>query len=233
MKFGIVVFPGSNCDRDCHYAVQEVLGSETSWIWHGERSLGAVDAVILPGGFSYGDYLRAGAMARSSPVMDAVASFAEKGGLVLGICNGFQILCEAGLLPGVLLPNTSVQFRCEQTTLSVTNVNRPFTQLYHRGEVIRMPVAHGMGNYFVPEEVANQLEEKRQVVFRYVNEKGETTPDSNPNGSVHHIAGVCNERGNVLGLMPHPERACEEWMGSEDGLRIFASTLRTIGGGQK
>lgn len=229
MKFGVVVFPGSNCDVDCYHVLDRVFGHPVSYIWHQERDLSGIDCVILPGGFSYGDYLRTGAIARFAPVMEEVAEFAEKGGLVLGICNGFQILLEAGLLPGAMRRNESLQFRCCDVFLRVENAATPYTGLYRCGEVIKYPIAHGEGNYYATPEILAQLEEKGQIVFRYCTEKGEVTPEANPNGSLGNIAGICNQRGNVLGLMPHPERCCEEIVGNTDGRRFFLSILHWWG----
>ncbi len=225
MKFGVVVFPGSNCDMDCYHVIDQVLGHPVSYIWHQEKDLAGYDCIILPGGFSYGDYLRIGAIARFSPVMDAVAEYAARGGLVLGICNGFQILLEAGLLPGAMRRNESLQFRCQDVFLRVENAATPFTNQYRRGEVIRMPVAHGEGNYYVDPEILAQLEREGQVVFRYCTGEGEVAPHANPNGSLGNIAGICNRSRTVLGLMPHPERCSEEILGNADGRRLFRSIL--------
>ena len=239
MKFGVIVFPGSNCDRDTEYALGTVLGAEVRPIWHSEESLGDVDCVVVPGGFSYGDYLRAGAIARFSPVMRAVARFADDGGLVLGICNGFQVLVEAGLLPGALLRNAALEFRCRWTDLRVERADTPFTNAYAPDELIRVPVAHGEGRYYADPATLERLERNRQVVVRYVTPPSPPNPSPaggrgaggeggthNPNGSSHDIAGIVNERGNVFGLMPHPERACEALVGSADGLRLFQSIVR-------
>ncbi len=223
MKVAVVVFPGSNCDRDAADAVENVLGAPARLVWHAEKSLGKPDLVILPGGFSYGDYLRCGAMARFSPVMAAVLEHAEKGGAVLGICNGFQVLCEARLLPGSLLMNSGLRFVCRDVNLRVESTSNVFTSRLLRGECLRMPVAHGDGNWTAPPGVLTRLEEMGQVVFRYADENGEVTPGANPNGSLGNVAGVANERGNVLGLMPHPERAVEGLLGSSDGARLFRS----------
>lgn len=229
MKFGVVVFPGSNCDVDCYHVIDRVLGHPVEYIWHREESLEGYDCVILPGGFSYGDYLRTGAIARFSPLMDSVSEFAGKGGLVLGICNGFQILLEAGLLPGAMRRNDSLQFRCHDVYLRVENVNTPFTNRYRPGQVIRMPIAHGEGNYYADPETLAQLNREQRIVFRYCSAEGEITPDANPNGSVENIAGICNREGNVLGLMPHPERCAEEILGYEDGRLLFLSILQWWG----
>lgn len=224
MKFGVLVFPGSDA-ADCHHVIAEVLGHPVSYIWHQEGELGEVDCIILPGGFSYGDYLRAGALARLAPVMDKIVDFAEKGGLILGIGNGFQILLEAALLPGAVLRNDDLKFRCHDVFLRVENNNIPFTNRYSEGEVIRYPIAHGEGNYYIDSESLVRMEQKGQVVLRYCAVDGEITPDANPNGSVENIAGVCSEQGNVLGLMPHPERCCEEVLGNTAGQRLFLSIL--------
>ena len=227
MKFGVIVFPGSNCDQDCWHVVTHVLRQPAQYVWHEQDALRGVDCVIVPGGFSYGDYLRTGAIARFSPIMRAVTAFAARGGLVLGICNGFQILLEAGLLPGAMQRNTSLRFVCRFVHLRVENADLSFTQLYHRGEVLRMPVAHGEGNYYADPAMLDALEQQEQIVFRYCSAEGELTPEANPNGSVGNIAGVCNERGNVLGMMPHPERASEALLGSDDGRRLFASLVQS------
>ncbi|HAA90745.1 MAG: Phosphoribosylformylglycinamidine synthase 1 [Thermoanaerobacterales bacterium 50_218] len=225
MRFGIVVFPGSNCDMDCYHVIDQVLGHPVSYIWHQEKDLTGFDCIILPGGFSYGDYLRSGAIARFSPVMEAVAEFAAKGGLVLGICNGFQILLEAGLLPGAMMRNNCLQFRCQDVYLKVETNETPFTNIYRAGEVIRMPIAHGEGNYYAAPEALAELEENGQVVFRYCTPGGEVTTEANPNGSCNNIAGICNKERNVLGLMPHPERCAEEILGNTDGKKLFLSIL--------
>lgn len=225
MKFGVVVFPGSNCDMDCYHVIDQVLGHPVSFIWHHEKNLVGYDCVILPGGFSYGDYLRTGAIARFSPVMEAVAEYAARGGLVLGICNGFQILLEAGLLPGAMRCNDCLQFRCQDIYLRVENCETPFTSRYRQGEIIRMPVAHGDGNYYLDSAALAELEQSGQIVFRYCTEEGKITPEANPNGSLGNIAGICNSSRNVLGLMPHPERCSEAVLGNTDGQRLFLSIL--------
>jgi len=232
MKFGVIVFPGSNCDQDAYHLVRDVLGATAEYIWHEETSVAGFDCLILPGGFSYGDYLRCGAIARFSPVMPAVADFAHRGGLVLGIDNGFQILTEAGLLPGALYSNTSLQFCCRYTTLRVDNNETPFTRNLSPGRLLSIPIAHGKGNYYVDPETLKQMEAKGQIVFRYANDAGRVTAEANPNGSVGNIAGVCNENRNVLGMMPHPERAGEAVLGSTDGLMIFTSILKNREDGQ-
>jgi phosphoribosylformylglycinamidine synthase len=225
VRFAVVVFPGSNCDHDAYHAAKHVLGQEAEFIWHKETDLRGGDVVILPGGFSHGDYLRTGAIARFSPVMDSVKKFSAAGGLVLGICNGFQILLEAGLLPGAMLRNRELKFRCEHVYVRVEQVDTPFTVACHPRQVLHIPIAHGEGNYFTTPEELHKLEQNRQVVFRYVNASGETTEDANPNGSIDSIAGICNETRNVVGLMPHPERACELSIGSADGLVLFESVV--------
>jgi phosphoribosylformylglycinamidine synthase subunit PurQ / glutaminase len=230
MKFAIAVFPGSNCDHDAYHAVKHVLGHDAVFVWHKETSLAGADAVILPGGFSHGDYLRTGAIARFSPVMDAVRAFAEAGGPVLGICNGFQILLEAGLLPGAMLRNAGLKFRCEHVHLRVEQTDTPFTALCTPGQVLRVPIAHGEGNYVADPEVIAALEDNRQVVLRYATAVGEVTNDGNPNGSVNNIAGICSPGRNIVGLMPHPERACEPALGSRDGLVMFESVVSALTG---
>jgi phosphoribosylformylglycinamidine synthase len=231
MKFGIVVFPGSNCDHDAYHAAKHVLGQDAEFVWHKDTDLKSADVVVLPGGFSYGDYLRTGAIARFSPIMNTVRAFAERGGPVLGVCNGFQILLEAGLIPGAMLRNRSVKFQCEQVHVRVDQTDTPFTAACRPGEVLQMPIAHGEGNYFAPPDVIARLEANGQVVFRYTNAAGEVTDEANPNGSVAAIAGLCNERRNVVGLMPHPERACESVLGSSDGLRVFESAVESLKSG--
>lgn len=228
MRFGIVVFPGSNCEADTYHVLDRVFGVPVEYVWHGATRLPPVDCLILPGGFSYGDYLRAGAIARFAPIMPAVARFAEDGGLVLGICNGFQILCEAGLLPGALLPNECLEFRCQWTTLRVERTDTPFTCSASPGQILRMPIAHGEGRYYADESTLRQLEERGQVVLRYAGPDGTLDPLWNPNGSLGAIAGICNERRNVFGLMPHPERCCEAELGGTDGQVIFRSLLQAI-----
>jgi len=226
VKFAIVVFPGSNCDHDTYHVARDVLGQEAQLVWHKDTSLGRPDAVILPGGFAHGDYLRTGAIARFSPIMQEVARFAAKGGPVLGICNGFQVLLEAGLLPGAMLRNRGLRFRCEFLHVKVEQTDTPFTAACRPGQLIRIPIAHGDGNYYAEPEVIARLEGDRRVVFRYVSATGEATDEANPNGSANNIAGICNEARNVVGLMPHPERACELAVGSADGLAVFESILK-------
>jgi phosphoribosylformylglycinamidine synthase len=228
VKIGVVVFPGSNCDHDAFYVADTILGQETRLIWHKEGSIGDVDVVILPGGFSYGDYLRCGAIARFSPVMKDVVRFANTGGLVIGICNGFQVLTEAGLLPGVLLRNKSLLFICKYLHLRVENASTKFTNTCRPGEVLEIPIAHGEGNYFTDPDTLKRLEENQQVVFRYCDQSGQLTEDANPNGSLDHIAGIVNEAGNVLGMMPHPERASDPVLKHTDGRRIFESIIQSF-----
>lgn len=227
LRFAVLQFPASNCDQDCVHAVR-VLGHEPRLVWHKDTALGEVDAVIIPGGFSYGDYLRCGAIARFSPVMQAVKEFAANGGLVLGVCNGFQILCEAGLLPGALIRNRSLQFRCEQVHLKTANHDTPFTRSTPDGRLLRIPVAHGEGCYFADRETLLGLQSARQILWQYCTDRGELTDDANPNGSLLNIAGICNPGRNVAGLMPHPDRACEEVLGSADGRFIFAGMIATL-----
>lgn len=223
MKFGIIVFLGTWSDTDCYYVLSKVLGQQAHYIWHKDTDLSSYDCVILPGGFSYGDYLRPGAIARFSPVMSAVQKFAAEGGLVLGICNGFQILCEAGLLPGVLMPNNHLQYRCQWTHLRVEHTSVPFTSLCQQGQVWRIPISHYEGNYYADETTLAELEANNQIIFRYCTPSGQVTEEANPNGSLHNIAGIVNKQRNVLGMMPHPERACEEVLGGVDGRWIFQS----------
>jgi phosphoribosylformylglycinamidine synthase len=228
MKFAVIVFPGSNCDHDAYYAVKHVLGQDAAFVWHKETSLGGADAVILPGGFAHGDYLRTGAIARFSPVMQEVCRFAEAGGPVLGICNGFQVLLEAGMLPGAMLRNRSLKFQCEHVFVRVEQIDTPFTSSCRRGQVLKIPIAHGEGNYYAEPEVIERLEKNRQVIFRYVDAAGTATGEANPNGSVNNIAGLCSESRNVVALMPHPERACELAVGSADGLVLLESVVKSL-----
>jgi phosphoribosylformylglycinamidine synthase len=228
IKIGVIVFPGSNCDHDAQYASETMMGQDARMIWHKESSIGDVDVVILPGGFSYGDYLRCGAIARFSPVMKDVVRFANNGGLVIGICNGFQVLTEAGLLPGVLLRNKSLLFICKYLHLRVENANTKFTHQCGSGEIIEIPIAHGEGNYFTDPDTLKRLEENQQVVFRYCERSGKITDDANPNGSLNNIAGIINETGNVLGMMPHPERASDPVLKHTDGRKIFASMIQSV-----
>ena len=228
MKFGIVTFPGSNCDYDAYHAITEILGEEAIYLWHKDHDLQNADVVILPGGFSYGDYLRAGAIARFSPIMQEVAAYAKGGGPVLGICNGFQILCEAGLLPGALLRNAHLQFVSARVRIRVENHDTMFTNLYQKGEILEIPVAHGDGRYFAPPALLDALEADGRVIFRYADASGTFSADANPNGSERNIAGIINEQGNVLGMMPHPERACSPLLGSDDGVRLLESILARV-----
>jgi phosphoribosylformylglycinamidine synthase len=225
MNFAVLQFPASNCDQDALHVVQNVLGHSGRLLWHKENSLAGFDAVIIPGGFSYGDYLRTGAIARFSPIMQAVQTFASQGGPVLGICNGFQILCEAGLLPGALIRNRSLQFRCEHIFLKTVSREGPFTGKIPEGKLMRLPIAHGEGCYFADDATLEQLHAGRQILWQYVNAAGEPTDQSNPNGSLRNIAGICNQARNVAGLMPHPERASEAILGCADGLLVFESLL--------
>lgn len=227
MKFGVVVFPGTWSDADCFHVLDQVFRVPVEYVWHKETALASYDCVILPGGFSYGDYLRAGAMARFSPVMRAVEEFARRGGLVLGICNGFQVLCEAGLLPGALMRNASLRFRCQWVHLRVENSESPFTRSAASGQVLRIPISHGEGNYYADPEILAALESQGQIAFRYSTAEGEITDGANPNGSLRNIAGLLNRRGNVLGMMPHPERCCEESLGGADGRIVFESIIET------
>ena len=228
MKFGVVVFPGTWSDCDFHHVVSEVLHQPVKYVWHRERDLGDVDCVILPGGFSYGDYLRAGAVAGRSPVVDAIRDFAAKGGLVLGSCNGFQILCEAGMLPGALMRNECLQYRCQSTHLVVDNVETPFTRGLRPGQVLTMPISHGEGKYHVDAPTLAAMRARNQIVFRYATADGQVTRAANPNGSFENIAGIVNEGGTVLGMMPHPERAAEAVVGGTDGLLLFQSLLGSL-----
>jgi len=233
MRVAVLTFPGSNCDYDCYKALQAIPGFDPEFVWHRAESLEGFDAVFLPGGFAHGDYLRAGAIARFSPVMRAVVDFAAGGGPVLGICNGFQILCESGLLPGALLRNDTLHFRSLDVHLRVETVATPFTSTYTRGQILRIPIAHGEGNYHADVETLDRLEAEDRVVFRYVREDGSLGEGSNPNGSARNIAGILNERRNVLGMMPHPERAVESLLGSEDGRGIFESLLGYLTGASR
>jgi len=228
VRFGIIQFPGSNCDHDAYHAAKHVFGREARFIWHKEDELGDVDVVLVPGGFSYGDYLRSGAIARFSPVMRDVIRFANDGGLVMGVCNGFQVLCEAGLLPGALMRNESLRFVCKSVHIRTENTDTPFTADLAGGEVLEIPVAHGEGNYVAPDDVLDRLEAENRVVFRYSTPSGEITREANPNGSARNIAGIVHETGNVLGMMPHPERHVETLLGPADGERIFKSILKTL-----
>lgn len=228
MRFGVVVFPGTWSDMDCHHVLDEVMGQEVSYVWHKETDLSSYDCVVLPGGFSYGDYLRCGAIARFSPVMGALTDFVGRGGVVIGICNGFQVLCESGLLPGALMRNDSLEFRCQWVNLRVDNPETTFTNNCGPGQVIRVPISHGEGRYYADEDTLRVLEEEGRVLFRYCAGDGEATPASNPNGSLNGIAGIMNREGNVLGMMPHPERCCEGALGGTDGLYIFESIVASV-----
>ena len=225
---GIVVFPGSNCDHDAYHAAKDVFGQRAEYLWHKDTDLRGADVLILPGGFAHGDYLRTGAIARFSPIMPAVIDFAARGGPVLGICNGFQVLLEAGLLPGAMLRNRDLRYHCEHVIVRVEQTDTPFTGTAARGQLLRLPIAHGEGNYFADPETIADLETSRRVIFRYCNEYGEVTDAANPNGAVNNIAGICSERRNVVGLMPHPERACEGVLGSADGRVMFESVVRAL-----
>lgn len=230
MTFAVVVFPGSNSDIDAFHAASAVIGEQARLVWHKDSSLGGADAVILPGGFAHGDYLRTGAIARFSPIMAAVSTFAERGGPVLGICNGFQVLLEAGLLPGAMVRNRDIKFVSKLVPVRVEVADTPFTAACAAGDILHMPIAHGEGNYFATPDVVEALERERRVVFRYVDPHGEASAAGNPNGSVHNIAGICNEGRNVVGLMPHPERAAEPALGSADGRRVLESAVRALAG---
>jgi phosphoribosylformylglycinamidine synthase len=229
MRWAVIQFPGSNCDQDVFHVLKNVLAQEVEYVWHKDSSLDGADAIVLPGGFSYGDYLRCGAIARFSPILPAVRAAATAGKTVLGICNGFQILCEAGLLPGVLVRNTSLHFRCETIPVRVEHPSSRFTRDYMTGQVLRLPIAHGEGHYVADEATLDSLFQNNQVLFTYSDTHGRTTPEANPNGSQRHIAGITNRAGNVLGLMPHPERASEKILGSDDGLGLFTSILASQG----
>ena len=225
MRFAVVVFPGTWSDYDCQYALAGVMGQQADLVWHRQRDLSSYDCIVLPGGFSYGDYLRAGAIARFSPIMEAVVREAEAGKPIIGICNGFQVLCESHLLPGALMRNECLQYRCQWVHLRVENNNSAFTSACQPGQVLRVPISHGEGRYFADEATLDALERSGRIAFRYCDAQGQATPEANPNGSARSIAGIVNERGNVLGIMPHPERACEALMGGEDGLLIWRSVL--------
>lgn len=233
MRFGVVVFPGSNCDHDAYHAIGTVLGQPVDFLWHQSENVSGYDAIILPGGFAYGDYLRTGAIARFSPVMKAVARFARDGGLMLGICNGFQILLEAGLLPGAMLRNAGLRFICRHVHIRVEATDTPFTSAARAGQVLRIPIAHSEGRYFCDDSVLAELERNRQIVFRYTTPEGREDPSANPNGALANIAGICNHERNVLGLMPHPERASEQELGSADGLVVFRSMVESLVGAAK
>ncbi|UCG62437.1 MAG: phosphoribosylformylglycinamidine synthase subunit PurQ [Candidatus Zixiibacteriota bacterium] len=228
MKFGVVTFPGANCDYDAYAAVKHILKEDVEFLWHKSEDLAGCDVVILPGGFSYGDYLRAGAIARFSPIMDKVIGFARSGGLVIGICNGFQVLTECGLLPGALIRNSHLRFSCKFVYLRIENDTTSFSNAGRKGDILKIPIAHGEGSYYNFDGDIKQLEDRDQVVFRYVDRGGRITAEANPNGSINNIAGVINREGNVLGMMPHPERAVEDILGSIDGLKVFESLRSTV-----
>jgi phosphoribosylformylglycinamidine synthase len=234
MRFGIVIFPGTWSDIDCYNVCDSILNQETEYIWHNDYKplSGRFDCVILPGGFSYGDYLRPGAIARFSPVMESVHKFVDSGGLLFGICNGFQILCESGILPGTLMRNVHLQYRCEWTNLKVENVETPFSAMCRPGDILKIPISHGGGNFYADSWTLDKLESNGQVAFRYCDGDGNVTVESNPNGSINNIAGITNENGNVLGMMPHPERSCENILGSIDGLTIFQSAIQYFRNGR-
>ena len=228
MKFGVLVFPGSNCDQDTYNVIAEVAGQPVTYLWHDSEDLGGVDAVLVPGGFAYGDYLRTGAIAHFSPVMQSVKRFADSGGLVLGICNGFQILTESGLLPGALMRNAGLKYICKQVHLRTETTNSAFTSRLKKGEVLQIPIGHMEGNYFCSPEELQRLEAEDRIAFRYATPEGEITPDANPNGSLGNIAGILSEKRNVLGMMPHPDRSSESLLGSSDGWKIFASMIEAL-----
>jgi phosphoribosylformylglycinamidine synthase I len=225
MKFGVLVFPGSNCDHDTYHVISEIAGQPVVFLWHDSPSLDNCDAIIVPGGFAYGDYLRTGAIARFSPVMQSVKKFADEGGMVLGICNGFQILCESGLLPGALMRNAGLKYICRQVHLRTETTDTPFTRTLSQGQVVKIPIGHMEGNYFCDPDTLTRLKDEDRIVFRYASPTGEITPEYNPNGSIENIAGILNERRNVLGMMPHPDRSSESLLGSSDGYLIFQSMI--------
>lgn len=230
MKFGVVTFPGSNCDHDMHYVLKHLLGQESVQLWHKDTSLQGCDAIVLPGGFSYGDYLRSGALARFSPIMEKVMAFAAAGGYVVGICNGFQILCESGLLPGALLHNNTQKFICRNVYLQVQTDRTAFTSLCRPKQVLRVPVAHGEGRYFADADTLEQLNDQNRILFRYCDAEGNVSLEANPNGSAENIAGICNKKGNVFGMMPHPERCADEVLGNTDGRVLFEGLIRRMEG---
>ena len=227
-RFGVVVFPGSNCDHDAYYVLKKIFNYDVNFLWHKESDLQESEVIILPGGFSYGDYLRSGSIARFSPIMNSVINFANKGGTVLGICNGFQILLEAGLLPGVLLKNNSLQFVCKDVYLMTENIDTVFTNSISENDVLKIPIAHGEGNYFANEHTIEKLESNKQILFRYSSKDGNVDMEYNPNGSILNIAGIANEKGNILGMMPHPERCCDPLLGKTDGTKIFNSIINSF-----
>jgi len=228
MKFGVVIFPGSNCDADAYHALRDAMGVPTEYIWHEVRDISGFDCIILPGGFTYGDYLRTGAVARFAPVMEAVSEFAAKGGLVLGICNGFQILLEAGLLPGAMLRNRAQRFVCSHQYLRLEQLDTPFTCAGRKGQVVDIPIAHGEGGYYCDEAALSQLEREDRIIFRYCDKEGNITDEANPNGSIANIAGICNKERNILGMMPHPERCSDPLLGWSDGRLVFQSIIQTL-----
>ncbi len=228
MKFGVLVFPGSNCDHDAYWTVEQVAKQPAIFLWHETHDLENCDAIIVPGGFAYGDYLRTGAIARFAPVMESVKKFAASGGLVIGICNGFQILCESGLLPGALMRNAGLKYICKHVDVRVESVDTPFTNACRKGEVLRIPIGHMEGNYYCDEATLEQLRKQERIVFRYATPDGQITKEANPNGSLDNIAGICNEGRNVLGMMPHPERASEDRLGSTDGFKVFQSMVGAL-----
>ncbi len=228
MKFGVIVFPGSNCDHDSYHAAITSTGQQATMLWHDSHNLENCDAIVVPGGFAYGDYLRTGALARFAPIMQEVSKFAASGGLVIGICNGFQILCEAGLLPGALMRNAGLKYVCKYVNLRVENAETPFTNACKQGEVLRIPVGHMEGNYYCDAPVLEQMKKQNRIIFRYCEEDGRVTPESNPNGALDNIAGICNEGRNVLGMMPHPDRCSESLLGSADGAKIFKSMAMAL-----
>jgi len=225
MKFGVIIFPGSNCDHDAYWVISQVPRQPVTFLWHDSPDLQGCDAIVVPGGFAYGDYLRTGAIAKFSPVMESVRKFAAEGGLVLGVCNGFQILCEAGLLPGALMRNAGLKYVCKPVHIRVESTNTPYTQLLTKGEVLEIPIGHMEGNYFCDERTLAELKDQDRIVFRYTTPAGEVTPEANPNGSLENIAGICSQRRNVLGMMPHPERASEPELGMTDGAKVFQSLV--------
>jgi phosphoribosylformylglycinamidine synthase len=228
ITFGIVVFPGSNCDQDAYHAAADVFGQRAEYLWHKDTGLKGADVIVLPGGFAHGDYLRTGAIARFSPILPAVIDFANRGGPVLGICNGFQVLLEAGLLPGAMLRNRDLRYHCEHIVMRVEQTDTPFTEAASKGQLLRIPIAHGEGNYFADPDTLAELEATRRVIFRYCDERGDVTDAANPNGAINNIAGICSAGRNVVGLMPHPERACEGVLGSADGRVVFESVVRAL-----
>jgi len=228
MKFGVIIFPGSNCDQDTYHAVISATGQQATFLWHESHDLENCDAIIVPGGFAYGDYLRTGAIAKFAPIMQEVAKFAASGGLVLGLCNGFQILCEAGMLPGALMRNAGLKYVCKQVHLRVENPDTPFTHACIQGEVLQIPIGHMEGNYYCDAQTLALLKQQNRIIFRYCTPEGQVTPQANPNGSLENIAGICNEGKNVLGMMPHPDRSSESLLGSADGARIFASMAAAL-----